>query len=271
MPLKSRKKIPLKIIKLCKRFKIKITKKVGKKRIYRKLSILKKLIKNKLKKSKNKRKSKSKRKRNSFGGIGVRTLPSSALTTKMFPNKNDILEFLEDMNVWYSEINEKTAKKIVGSGFHTLAVYNIPNPPRNTRHLGKFIEFFDCMHDTAVLKNIMGYRPSLEPIYYKIKDMDSPLDRLKTFFYFYFKFGLDEDKLINELIDQIRIVKAYENINQGNSDVLQIYLRNIKDARLRERAKDARIAQARHDRAEQQRYAFAIEHPELNLQGPGGR
>lgn len=270
MPLKSRKKIPLKIIKLCKRFKIKITKKVGKKRIYIKLSILKKLIKNKLKKSKSKRKRKSKR--NSFGGIGVRTLPSSAFTTKIFPTKNDILEFLEDINNWYREINPKTDKKIMsGSQFHTLAVYNIPNLPRNTRHLDKFIEFFDCMHDTAVLKNIMGYNPILEPVYYKIKDMDSPLDRLKTFFYIYLRLGLNQDKLINELINQIRIVKAYETINQGNSDVLQIYLRNIKDARLRERAKDARISQARHDRAEQQRYAFAIEHPELNLQGPGGR
>ena len=92
-----------------------------------------------------------------------------------------------------------------------------------------------------------------------------------TFFYIYLRLGLSQDKLIKELIDQIRIVKAYETINQGNSDVLQIYLRNIKDARLRERAKDARIAQARHEREEQRRYALANAHPELNLQGPGGR
>jgi hypothetical protein len=66
---KSRKlvrKPPASILKKCKKLKIKATKKVGSKRIYRSLSLLKRLIKRKMRKMKKKDKAMSKR-RMSFG------------------------------------------------------------------------------------------------------------------------------------------------------------------------------------------------------------
>ena len=51
---KTNRKPPVKILRLCRRLKIKCTKKVGKRRVYKSLAVLKKQIKRKMKKTKRK-------------------------------------------------------------------------------------------------------------------------------------------------------------------------------------------------------------------------
>ena len=59
---KKSRKPPAKILKLCKRFKIKCTKKVGKRRVYKSVAVLKKQLKRKMKKSRKTRKVRKSRK-----------------------------------------------------------------------------------------------------------------------------------------------------------------------------------------------------------------
>jgi hypothetical protein len=71
--VKKGKKPPAAVLRKCRKLKIKTTKKVGSKRVYRKLSLLRKLIKKKTKKSKrSKRSRKVHRRKSSFGRIKSR-------------------------------------------------------------------------------------------------------------------------------------------------------------------------------------------------------
>jgi len=67
-------KVPSKILKLCKRFKIKCTKKVGKRRVYKSVAVLKKQIKMKMKKRKSRKTRKSRKYKFgfSFGALKTR-------------------------------------------------------------------------------------------------------------------------------------------------------------------------------------------------------
>jgi hypothetical protein len=62
------RKPPARLIKLCKKYRIKVTKKVGKKRIYKKVSVLKKQLKQKIKKNKRRSRFGKKNKRRSRFG-----------------------------------------------------------------------------------------------------------------------------------------------------------------------------------------------------------
>jgi hypothetical protein len=64
---KKSRKPPARLIKLCKKYKIKCTKKVGKKRIYKSVTVLKKQLRRKMKSRKVRRAAFGKNKRNLFG------------------------------------------------------------------------------------------------------------------------------------------------------------------------------------------------------------
>ena len=64
---KKTRKPPARLIKLCKKYKIKCTKKVGKKRIYKSVTVLKKQLRRKMKSRKVRRAAFGKKKRNLFG------------------------------------------------------------------------------------------------------------------------------------------------------------------------------------------------------------
>jgi len=76
---KGSKKPPARLIKMCKRYKIKCTKKVGKRRVYKKVSVLKKQLKRKLKNRKTVKKvrkvRKTVRRRFRFGEAASVTTP----------------------------------------------------------------------------------------------------------------------------------------------------------------------------------------------------
>jgi len=74
------RKPPTRLIKACKKFHIKVTKKVGKHRVYKKVSLLKKLLKNKLKRTKKTVKRVKKhavKRRFRFGNAATFTQPSN--------------------------------------------------------------------------------------------------------------------------------------------------------------------------------------------------
>ena len=51
---KGIKKPPARLIKMCRRYRIKVTRKVGRKKVYKSVTVLKKLLKKKMKKMKKK-------------------------------------------------------------------------------------------------------------------------------------------------------------------------------------------------------------------------
>jgi hypothetical protein len=142
---KSIKKPPTRLIKMCRKYKIKCTKKVGKRRVYKSVTVLKKQLKRKLKNKKT-RKVRRTRRKTRFG----ETISDSEKALYTNAIKNEI------------GVKGHRYKKVSKEGKHLPGVYEV------TRVFGSGDIFF-FVKKLKEIKDKDGYIIKTEPIGDEIK------------------------------------------------------------------------------------------------------